>query len=604
MTEEAVADAVVASTESGKRRSQSCKQCRARKRLEFRCSFIDNTWEFPTSGEDGASPHELTQGGTKRRRILKACQACHALKAKCSGEEPCNRCRQHKHECVYLPSQRDRTRLPGGVDVSHRPYPTRVDPTPEVTMHGRGVERMSVEVSTPGTSASELPRCVDDLKVTIRSYIDTYFEQVDPVSCVFLHKASLLSDLNKGVVDPMLLKALCAYGARLQSARHDNDSLSASWMRQVESYLLSRLQDRSLVQLQTMMLLIHYRYNSENLDNVWMLLALASRLAFAKRLNIERPSAPPVEQESNRRLMWSIWLLDRLFSGGVEDLAVAPAAKIYLRLPCNERCFSYGVPSKTQFLAPREEDDGRDMGVLAYMIRVIEIRDKILRYTKRVIIEDSSPWNTETTLRQLAGELQAFRKSLPEELQLNPQNLTFRAHSPHLTGFVMLHTYYYQCHSDLYRILIPGIRESVSHASLAATPQQFVEYCQQQCLKSATALVNFWSDVYHLDARKPIDDCCFAVSAYQCAQILHNLSDRLEENSGHTPEYWRRKLMQTLEMLSALRNSYPIVRGCISDIERIVSKFGSHTPPLQSPEQGRSVIPLDTSGQERKADVI
>jgi hypothetical protein len=49
-------------------------------------------------------------------------------------------------------------------------------------------------------------------------------------------------------------------------------------------------------------------------------------------------------------MMWSIWLLDRLFASGIDDLVTCATERMHVRLPCHDHTFERGLPSKAEFL--------------------------------------------------------------------------------------------------------------------------------------------------------------------------------------------------------------------------------------------------------------
>jgi hypothetical protein len=151
-------------------------------------------------------------------------------------------------------------------------------------------------------------------------------------------------------------------------------------MSQVEMEVLTNLGTISLVQLQNTFLLVYYKYVLHQLGSVWMLFSLCVRSAYAQGLNLENSSLSIFERESRRRLMWSIFLFDKLISGSLPDLTICTSKSMQLRLPCNERCFSYGIESKTPYLDQQNDDAGtQDMGTLAYTIKLIDIRQRMHR---------------------------------------------------------------------------------------------------------------------------------------------------------------------------------------------------------------------------------
>jgi len=186
----------------------------------------------------------------------------------------------------------------------------------------------------------------------------------------------MFSKWSQGKLDPTLVKAACAAGRRFQEGV--DDDLVQCWMRDARSVILARLNRFSISRLQALVLVIQFHLQTGDTVEAWNLMALAARFAFTLRLNYERPTLDPVTQESHRRLFWAIYLLDRLFASGIEDLSLCPAERIHIRLPCDDRSFDRGTPSRAEYF--RQERTGRgDLDPLAYLIRLYECRERILR---------------------------------------------------------------------------------------------------------------------------------------------------------------------------------------------------------------------------------
>lgn len=152
-------------------------------------------------------------------------------------------------------------------------------------------------------------------------------------------------------------------------------------MQQLQGSLLLHLDIFNLPRLQAIVLLVELHLSVGNSTDGWTLLAVAARMAFTMKLNYERPELDAVLRETRRRLMWQIFILDRTLSGGLDDLSVCPVERLCeLQLPCQDRMFERGIPSRTQTLIPEQDlESSRDMDILAYLIRLYHIRHKILR---------------------------------------------------------------------------------------------------------------------------------------------------------------------------------------------------------------------------------
>jgi len=224
-------------------------------------------------------------------------------------------------------------------------------------------------------------------KHVIQNYINTFFTLIYPTSFLgFFHQATFLREWHTKSIDLGLLKAVCACSSHF-STEGRNDEQCTIWIQEVETDALQNIGHFAIVRLQILVLLIFYHFRFRRSSKVWMFSAIAARLAYAKRLNHENNSLPQVIQESRRRLMWSIYIIDKFYSGGVPELTLCAPEDMHIRLPCNERLFEFGIPSNAPYLAEEEHmstaslnDESKDMGVLAYYIQLLSIRHRILRY--------------------------------------------------------------------------------------------------------------------------------------------------------------------------------------------------------------------------------
>lgn len=137
-----------------------------------------------------------------------------------------------------------------------------------------------------------------------------------------------------------------------------------------------------------------------------MLSGLTARMTQALQINLEYNTdimcqdtgdgLPVTTKESRRRLMWSCYIMDALVGSGVDQLTLMDERDIKIQLPCNERNFIQHIPCLTETLYPGswlkilpEDSDTKtllpNMGIMAYFIRQISIRKRVLRYLQHRI---------------------------------------------------------------------------------------------------------------------------------------------------------------------------------------------------------------------------
>jgi hypothetical protein len=221
-------------------------------------------------------------------------------------------------------------------------------------------------------------------KATTKKYIDAYFEYVYFLPyCRFLHRASFLKNWTQGVLNTFLLKAVCAASARFVGDDNETKRKSTEWAEDAEKFALQQLGTPSVILVEVLMVIIFQATASRQLIKAQVLAALAVRLAYILRLNRENESLSVATRESRRRLMWAIFSLDGMYAGGMTELALCRAETIYIQLPCHERAFALDIAEKTEQLRnpgnPRPEGNSK-MGILAYLLRICDIRHRILWY--------------------------------------------------------------------------------------------------------------------------------------------------------------------------------------------------------------------------------
>ncbi|CRK26401.1 hypothetical protein BN1723_006590 [Verticillium longisporum] len=272
--------------------------------------------------------------------------------------------------------------------------------------------------------------------------------------CKIYLKPCVLADWSKGKLNPLLLKVMVASGLRIVDELPESQATAKAWVQEAQHDLLRHIGKQSVSQLQALVVIIRFHYVVGEVSDAWNLLSLAARLIFTMRLNWEDDGLDAVTQETQRRLVWAIYLIDRQFSGGIEDLAVCAVERMHIRLPCDDHSFRRGMKSKAEYLHDIARCKSGDMDILSYNVRLVASRDRILRYTKRVRRGCSSPADSTDEATVLHKELDDFAEALPDDLKLTSERLLYMSHSDEASEYIALHTIWLQCYCDLYRFLI------------------------------------------------------------------------------------------------------------------------------------------------------
>lgn len=177
-------------------------------------------------------------------------------------------------------------------------------------------------------------------------------------------------------------------------------------------------------------------------------------------------------------------------------------------------------------------------------------------------------------MQALQAELDRFEQKLPVELKLSSDRLVLMAHSTESAKYIGLHMHWMQCHCDLYRFCVPGLRESVTREALAGTSADFVDYCQKACLDMALRLCDFWAEIGRLEPADAFGDGFLAISIYQVAQICRHLQDLLPAQGERCLESVKEKLTVALRLAEPLKEILVGSLKCLKDAERVISSLG------------------------------
>lgn len=389
----------------------------------------------------------------------------------------------------------------------------------------------------------------------------------------FLHRASLMEQYHAGKVDRPLLLALIGITSCLTDMGPGMREYGDRCIDEAERLVFADYARPSTIKIQALVFMIKHRILSHRFPSAFFLLSLASRYAASLRLNYESPNLCFLAQESRRRLMWSLFCIDAGVAGGFPDFALWNEESIHVSLPCNERNFEFDLPQPAEKLIPDTQSTPHteDIGSLALHIRIQHIRKKVSEFTKGVLrTKDMHAARMQTRVLTLHQELDDFASQLPASFQFSEASLRLRAYSPRLCVYVMIHLWWRQCHLDLYRIGLAGLREALPRHVLENLPESFLEHCQRQCVDHATAITSIFSSTQKLHA-KMAADLDLALCAYQAARILtyayHTNAEKFDLSADTV-------LDRTGVCLQAIREycTGKASHGIKSDLEKLVAQ--------------------------------
>ncbi|KAH7927830.1 hypothetical protein BV22DRAFT_244121 [Leucogyrophana mollusca] len=420
--------------------------------------------------------------GPKRKRLAKACDACHKSKRRCDGTAPCSNCYFASKKCSYTdaagnpvpaprPARADRADVPA--DTNHGPYanftdsfqagqqPFSVPPIPQGDIMSASVDSDDDRAasrkrfrSEPGKSTDPAPRSLPSVSVVDRSsaerdpaltreLVHLFFTHRQPQRMI-IHKPTFSVALSRGLVPPYLLHAVCAVAAPLSKQpclrmspsryagnRYAQEAVSLMF----DSNTRKLICEHSLATAQALCLLqLHDRmaksawsapYHKLALDVLESLGMLNQDYAIAAPVNSPEYIEACIERECARRIFWHIYISDVHASVLYGRDVSATDEQLKLRLPVDETSFEMSVhttvPEYLYIPSPRTLYSSE----IGQLIRVLAIHVKVEK-TMDIFNDPNSGRHPVADLREQDAALTAWSENLPDHLQWSDDNLSIQ----------------------------------------------------------------------------------------------------------------------------------------------------------------------------------
>jgi len=337
---------------------------------------------------------------------------------------------------------------------------------------------------------------------------EVFFDVVYCQSYPLLHKPSFMRKLAQRTVPPVLTLAVCAISARFSNhpdVRTEPAFLRGEdWASAARDIALRRYDTPNITILIVYLILGLHEFGTCQGGRSWMFGGMAQRMAYALQLHKDLDHDPRskdsdekdelnfTDREIRRRTMWSCFLMDRFNSSGTDRPLFVGEQYIRAQLPIKDSYFQMDITGPTEDLEgnvpnPVEPGSGQladakeNMGVAAYLIRLVSIWGKLVAYLNLGGKDrDQHPmWSEESTFNTIKGDIKVWKDSLPGGMHYTSENLQNHASEKLANQFIFLHIVHNQVilFMNRFALPIPGSRPTfpkempesfISEASRAA----------------------------------------------------------------------------------------------------------------------------------------
>ncbi|CAO3694219.1 unnamed protein product [Umbelopsis ramanniana] len=437
-------------------------------------------------------------------------------------------------------------------------------------------------------------------KILVRTLVEKFFSEIYPCRMFgFLHKPTFILKLDEGfestIEEMTLLLTICALATKSNYAEAPELwEMGNQWANHAHQLLTTSMNAISISNLMSVILLHEHEIRAGRLSVCFLLTGLAARMSQALQINLEYDfdvlcsdsTMNSTEKECRRRLMWACYLLDSVTSSGVKQLQLIDENDIKIQLPCSEDNFLFERPSITETMNPGETlkfvnifdqpiSPTSNMDYRAYMIRIMFLRNRVLKYVK-TFMEDEDPWLSTSEFSRILSDLMAWKLSCPSDLALTPSVIFIRKEQGLLLPLFHIHLLYHLCYCDIFRIVMPGLsypKTSSIEAIQIAAPVDFLIEKQDACYQHACHISDIFQKALK-HAPEEIGDPCLGIAAHEATriQVVYTTKIAADRITNEKVETTIKLIEYNVMYLQALTRRIPCTAKILGAVEKLIQK--------------------------------
>ncbi|KAG9947015.1 hypothetical protein KCU85_g6151, partial [Aureobasidium melanogenum] len=441
---------------------------------------------------------------------------------------------------------------------------------------------------------------------------EVYFDYVYGQSYHLLHKPSFMRKLEVGQVPPVLILAVCAISARF-SSHPDVKTEPAflrgeSWASAAREIALKRYDSPNITILIVYLILGLHEFGTCQGGRSWMLGGMAQRMAYALQLHKDldhdtstratenNAELTFTDREIRRRTMWACFMMDRFNSSGTERPLFVNDQYIQAQLPVKEHFFQFEIPGTTEVLeGPVPENNEKpgphalsateNMGVAAYMIRLVAIWGRVIRYMNLGGRErDKEPmWSTKSEFHAIKEAVREWQTGLPSTLTWSQENLETHASEKIANQFIFMHLICNQiiCFTNRFALPSPGSKS----ASVRDTPQAFITESGRAALDAANQISVLINEAMDHRVVAPFAGYCAFFSSTVHIYGVFSKNPALEASS-------KQNLATNIKYLTRMKKHWGMFHFVTENLKDLYRRHADAA--FRGAQAGNNQKPLDT----------
>ncbi|KAI0305813.1 hypothetical protein B0F90DRAFT_1814671 [Multifurca ochricompacta] len=424
--------------------------------------------------------------GPKRKRLAKACDACHKSKRRCDGTAPCSNCYFAAKDCTYTDSSGRPVPAPlaSKTDKPPRAGPSQSRRRPQKDSYlGSPVSASANSLSSargePLTSPQAPSDTRDDYAETskrprvgsisfpalesqvpsslvprstftatrfevpvVRELVNLFFAHCHPHR-LFFHQPTFMADVSLGRIPSYLIYALCALSAPLSrhpAVRTDSPRTAGlAYSKAAEEQMFDAhgrlIVERNLMTAQALCLLeshqslLSWPWPSPSTHHQLALGILKDDLHVQDEHHSGLPSAPTtsfvldaIGRECARRAVWYIRLMHLTIFAYFQIAVPAIPMDLDLRLPVDEASFEFGAHSSQSEYLNQPAPRTQYASEYGHLLRIASVHGRLEATLHPTDILPSTHDAAKVVVEETEKDISAWESSLADHVRFSEES--------------------------------------------------------------------------------------------------------------------------------------------------------------------------------------
>ncbi|KAG7876339.1 hypothetical protein KL938_004407 [Ogataea parapolymorpha] len=314
---------------------------------------------------------------------------------------------------------------------------------------------------------------------------------------------------------------------------------------------------------------------STSSQKYFFLIPILSRMAYGLILNRELDwIKDDFEKERRRRMVWNVFVLDRMFSAGVPEFMSCDLRLLTIQPPAYDLESMASQVSESPFhthLPPYHHP----FNLFSLAVHLSQLRYNTLNCVKVMEKQHMKWWQEQSPTEPITHDIELTIELLPDHLHYSIENVSKMNNNEEKIFFINLHLLLLQIRCDVHRPVLYHLLYNRTIPDSDEIPPSKIEAAHEECMNHALLVSKIAQQNKHLIA-DAYNTVSMAFSLLEASRLMmYNVSPNPYQTHTHHSETLKHYINSNIEIINGSRWADPqTVNIFIQDLQNASQNLG------------------------------